>query len=81
MTKEEKVKMYMKCSKRVLAEMLINANVALESRPLQITYPANPPGTWNNIQMANTGTVSFCEMHPLKPKFIIDKSIPKIFLD
>ncbi len=33
-TREEKIKMYMKLTKRELAEMLANANKALEGKPL-----------------------------------------------
>ena len=41
-THDEKVKMYMKCSKRELTEMLINSNDALGwalSRPKELSKP------------------------------------------
>lgn len=37
-TRDEKVTMYMKLTKRELIEMLINANAALEQRPLQTEW-------------------------------------------
>ena len=52
-TKDEKIAMYMKLSKRELAEMLINANILLESigpkvyfeQPCDHVYPS----VWHSI--------------------------------
>ena len=38
-THEQKMSMYMKLSKKKLAEMLIQCNTLLESKPLEIVYP------------------------------------------
>lgn len=40
-TNEEKMAMYMKLSKKELAQMLITANEYLTARPITITQPAN----------------------------------------
>jgi hypothetical protein len=52
-TKEKKIAMYMKCTKKQLAEMLYNANVLLD-RPPVIYYQEQPcdhvyPAVWHSI--------------------------------
>ncbi len=56
-TRDEKVTMYMKLTKRELVEMLVNANKALEGRPIAwevvpYTHFNFPPG---NIDCENFG--------------------------
>ena len=44
-TRDEKITMYMKLTKRELVEMLVNANKALEGRPSAwevVPYPLTP---------------------------------------
>lgn len=45
-TKEETIAMYMKFSKEQLAEMLWDANVYIDSMPLQVIYPRESTGVY-----------------------------------
>ena len=52
-TRDEKIAMYMRCTKRELAEMLLNCNEALSARnqvepinPIQITTVQCPSFSW-----------------------------------
>lgn len=51
-THEEKMAMYMKLSKKELAQMLIEANRHLENRPIMVQpiqpYTMPTPGTWDS---------------------------------
>lgn len=48
-TREEKIKIYMKLSKKELAEMLASANIFIQSvTPTITSSPYNPPGIWTN---------------------------------
>lgn len=55
-TDEEKEKMYMKCTKKELVKMLIEANRILQNiRPVVVEYPDCVSGTYVDIPKTFTG--------------------------
>lgn len=64
-TKEEMIDMYLKCTKRKLAEMLYECNRILSQRPPQIVYPESSCDICGShpSELITTSAGRFCKNH------------------
>ena len=74
LSREEKIQMYSKLSKREIIEMLLDNQRLVErftspSDVMPVNYPDNPPGTWHNLPSIWHGINHPLTGDPLYPTF------------